>query len=143
MSHLHKTRRRLAGGLFLILPLAGCATAPASAPAPAPPPHDFVAPQMVAERVTAQDPNRVALGRLLFHDPRLSKSHHVSCNSCHVLRRFGMDGKVTSTVIGARVINRNVPSIFNAATHLAQFWDGRSLTVEAQAGEALTNPVEM
>ncbi len=99
---------------------------------------------MVADRVSPpQDPNRVALGRLLFHDPRLSKGRQVSCNSCHVLTRFGIDGQTISTVWGAQAGRRNVPSIFNAATHLAQFWDGRALTVEAQAGEAMTNPVEM
>ncbi|HEX3904908.1 MAG TPA: cytochrome c peroxidase [Polyangia bacterium] len=128
--------------MFVIAPLLGCAMAPSPTPAP-PPRNDFVAPQMIAESVSPQDPNRVALGRLLFHDPRLSKNRQVSCNSCHVLTRFGIDGKATSTVWGAQSGRRNVPSIFNAATHLAQFWDGRALTVEMQAGEAMTNPIEM
>ena len=90
-----------------------------------------------------QDPSRVALGRLLFHDPRLSKGREVSCNSCHVLTRFGIDGKATSTFQGEQGGRRNVPSVFNAATHVAQFWDGRALTVETQASQAITNPVEM
>ena len=119
---------------------AGCATHRA----PAPVVNDFDVPQMVAERISVrQDPNRVSLGRLLFHDPRLSKSREVSCNSCHILTRFGIDGKTTATAIEEESRRRNVPSVFNAATHVAQFWDGRTLTVETQASEALTNPVEM
>jgi cytochrome c peroxidase len=99
---------------------------------------------MVAERPSPpQDPNRVALGRLLFHDPRLSKSRQVSCSSCHVLKTFGIDGKEASTGLWGKGGGRNVPSVFNAANHVAQFWDGRALTVEAQATEAITNPVEM
>ena len=38
-----------------------------------------------------QDPNRVALGRLLFHDARLSTNNRVSCASCHDLGRGGPD----------------------------------------------------
>jgi cytochrome c peroxidase len=100
--------------------------------------------QMVAEPVAPpQDPNRVALGRLLFHDPRLSKNGEVSCSKCHLLTGFGIDGHAISTAVGGEHGRRNTPSVLNAATHVAQFWDGRALTVETQAIEALTNPVEM
>jgi cytochrome c peroxidase len=134
------TWRWVAACMFVIAPSTGCATRPASAPVI----NDFEPPQMMADKAAVPpDPNRVALGRLLFHDPRLSKGREVSCNSCHVLTRFGIDGKATSTVQGDRVGRRNVPSVLNAATHVAQFWDGRALTVETQATQAITNPVEM
>jgi cytochrome c peroxidase len=54
-----------------------------------------------------------------------------------------MDGNATSTCAGGEHGRRNVPSVLNAATHIAQFWDGRALTVEAQAVDAITNPIEM
>ncbi len=98
---------------------------------------------MVEEPVVPQDPNRVALGRLLFHDPRLSKNRNASCNSCHVLTNFGVDGRATSSGIEGQGGRRNTPSVLNAATHIAQFWDGRAVTVEAQSVAAITNPVEM
>lgn len=141
MSERNKTGRRVIVSILATAPsLLGCATCSA----PATVINDFEPPQMVAERASApQDPSRVALGRLLFHDPRLSKGREVSCNSCHVLTRFGIDGKATSTFQGEQGGRRNVPSVFNAATHVAQFWDGRALTVETQASQAITNPVEM
>jgi cytochrome c peroxidase len=90
-----------------------------------------------------QDPNRVALGRLLFHETRLSKNREISCSTCHVLTKFGIDGKVVSTGVAGRHGTRNAPTVFNAATHIAQFWDGRAADVEAQALSPIMNPVEM
>lgn len=98
---------------------------------------------MVAEPNIPQDPNRVALGRLLFHDPRLSKNGDASCGSCHVLTNYGIDGRATSSGVEGKGGRRNTPSVLNAATHIAQFWDGRAVTVEAQAMDALMNPAEM
>jgi cytochrome c peroxidase len=124
---------------FVIAPLLGCAsTAP-------PVPFDNLANlQVAAEAVSPrQDPNRVALGRLLFHDPRLSKDHKVSCNTCHVLTKFGIDGRTVAIGEGGRQGRRNTPTVFNAATHIAQFWDGRAVDVEAQATGPIMNPVEM
>ncbi len=116
----------------------GCATAPAPAP-----PDTLQVPQMVAEPMVPRDPNRVALGRLLFYDARLSKNGDASCSSCHALTNFGIDGRSTSSGVEGQGGRRNTPSVLNAATHIAQYWDGRAITVEAQAVVALTNPVEM
>ncbi|HZL16724.1 MAG TPA: cytochrome c peroxidase [Polyangia bacterium] len=116
----------------------GCATSPT------PPPSDtYQVPQMVEEPMVPQDPNRVALGRLLFNDPRLSKNRDAACSTCHVLTNFGIDGRATSSGIEGVGGRRNTPSVLNAATHIAQDWDGRDITVEAQAVDALTDPVEM
>jgi len=119
--------------------LVGCASS--HVPEPAENPANL---QMFAAALSPpQDPNRVALGRLLFHDPRLSKNREISCNTCHVLTTFGIDGKVVSTGFAGRTDTRNTPTVFNAAAHIAQFWDGRSADVEAQAVVPITNPVEM
>jgi cytochrome c peroxidase len=39
--------------------------------------------------------------------------------------------------------NRNSPTVYNAAGHFVQFWDGRAPTVEEQAKGPILNPVEM
>jgi cytochrome c peroxidase len=55
----------------------------------------------IAEPPLIPDPDKVALGRMLFHDKRLSRNAEIACSSCHTLTRFGIDGQVTSK--GARV----------------------------------------
>lgn len=86
---------------------------------------------------------KIALGRALYYDTRLSKNHDVSCNSCHDLANYGVDGKPTSSGHKAQLGGRNSPTTYNAALHFAQFWDGRAPDVEAQAKGPVTNPVEM
>jgi cytochrome c peroxidase len=87
--------------------------------------------------------SKVALGRLLFHDPRLSRNRDVSCSTCHALTKFGADGRSISLGAGGARGRRNAPSVFNAATHFAQFWDGRAVDVETLAVSQILNPVEM
>jgi cytochrome c peroxidase len=86
---------------------------------------------------------RVALGKMLFFDARLSKGHDVSCNSCHDLATGGVDRKPVSTGHKGQKGGRNSPTVLNAAGHFAQFWDGRATDVEAQAKGPVLNPVEM
>jgi cytochrome c peroxidase len=89
------------------------------------------------------DAKRVALGRQLYFDTRLSKDDTVSCNSCHQLEKYGVDGEPTSPGVGGTRGGRNSPTVYNAALHVAQFWDGRAADVEAQAVGPITNPIEM
>ncbi len=86
---------------------------------------------------------QVALGRMLYFEPRLSKNHDVSCNSCHGLTSFGVDNKPLSDGHRGQKGTRNSPTVYNAAGHIAQFWDGRADTLEAQAQGPILNPVEM
>jgi cytochrome c peroxidase len=86
---------------------------------------------------------RVALGRMLYYDARLSRSQTVSCNSCHDLARYGVDGEPTSKGHRGQRGDRNSPTVYNAAAHFAQFWDGRAPDVEAQAKGPMLNPIEM
>jgi len=85
----------------------------------------------------------VALGRMLYHEPRLSKNQDVSCNTCHGLDRYGVDGLPVSKGHKGQTGSRNAPTVYNAAGHLAQFWDGRAADVEAQAKGPVLNPIEM
>jgi cytochrome c peroxidase len=87
--------------------------------------------------------DKVALGRMLYYDTRLSKSQDVSCNTCHLLDKYGVDSLTTSSGVGGQKGGRNAPTVYNAALHLAQFWDGRAEDVEAQAKGPILNPIEM
>ena len=77
-------------------------------------------------------PAKVELGRLLYFDARLSRAGDVSCNTCHDLKNYGVDGKPRSGGNPKHPGRRNSPSVYHAAGHLAQFWDGRATEVETQ-----------
>ena len=86
---------------------------------------------------------KIELGRMLYYDKRLSKNHDIACNSCHLLDQFGVDGAPTSTGHRGQRGSRNAPTVYNAAFHVAQFWDGRAANVEEQAKGPPLNPIEM
>lgn len=86
---------------------------------------------------------KIQLGRMLWHDPRLSKSSIISCNTCHNLATYGVDNLPSSVGHNWQVGQRNSPTVLNAAFHTAQFWDGRAADVEEQATMPILNPIEM
>lgn len=86
---------------------------------------------------------KIALGKALYFDTRLSKSGSISCNSCHNLATYGVDNLPTSPGHKSQLGARNSPTSLNAALHGMQFWDGRAADVEEQAKGPILNPVEM
>jgi cytochrome c peroxidase len=121
---------------------------PAEPPRPAEPDAQLLAmfkplPDTMATEARPAPPERVALGHMLYFDTRMSKNHDLSCNSCHMLDKFGVDGEPTSPGHKGARGERNSPTVYNAALHLAQFWDGRAADVEEQAKGPVLNPVEM
>ncbi|MHB8255213.1 MAG: cytochrome-c peroxidase [Acidiferrobacter sp.] len=89
-------------------------------------------------------PAKVALGKELFFDPRLSSTGTISCDSCHNVMGDGTDNrKFSQGVNGTLDTDRNTPTVFNAAFLSVQFWDGRAASLEAQAKGPLLNPKEM
>lgn len=100
-------------------------------------------PESAASETNPGTPAKIDLGRMLYYEPRLSKNHDVSCNSCHMLDRFGVDNEPTSPGHRGQRGDRNSPTVYNAALHLAQFWDGRAADVEEQAKGPVLNPIEM
>ncbi len=86
---------------------------------------------------------RVELGKALYFDTRLSISGEMSCNSCHNLATYGVDNEPTSPGHDGTRGERNSPTVYNAALHVAQFWDGRAADVEEQATGPILNPIEM
>jgi len=86
---------------------------------------------------------RVQLGKQLFFDKRLSQRRDTACATCHPLERGGTDGLVKSRGTHGARLARNAPTVFNAAWHVAQFWDGRAHSSEEQARMPLLDPDEM
>lgn len=88
-------------------------------------------------------PEKAALGKALYFDPRLSGAQNMTCATCHN-PSFGWEVPV-KTAIGAQntPLGRQAPTILNVAWVHPLFWDGRAPTVEAQAKGPIENPVEM
>jgi cytochrome c peroxidase len=89
------------------------------------------------------DPSLVALGRRLFHEPKLSGDDTLSCASCHDVTKAGDDGRAHAVGIRGVVGSVNVPTVFNASLNYVLFWDGRAESLEDQAGGPIANPAEM
>jgi cytochrome c peroxidase len=86
---------------------------------------------------------KVALGRTLFYDKRLSSDNSVSCSTCHNPLLGFTDGASHSTGVGGKTGKRNAISLLNAAYDPVQFWDGRAATLEAQVGNPMEDADEM
>lgn len=100
-------------------------------------------PEVVESEDNPVTPEKVALGRKLYFEDRISISGTISCNSCHMLDSFGVDNEPTSPGHEGKRGERNSPTVYNAALHIDQFWDGRADDVEEQAKGPVLNPVEM
>ena len=86
----------------------------------------------------------VELGRLLFHDRRLSLNNSQSCASCHELSSAGADpGRAVSVGAEGKSGTRNAMPLFNLAWKSSFFWDGRAATLREQVLQPIQNPVEM
>ncbi len=88
-------------------------------------------------------PAQVELGKWLFFDPRLSRSHVISCNTCHSVGTGGADNVPTSIGHGWQRGPRNSPTVLNAVFNAAQFWDGRAADLREQAKGPIQASVEM
>jgi cytochrome c peroxidase len=88
-------------------------------------------------------PDRIALGRKLYFDTRLSRDGTVSCATCHDVSRGFTDRRNVSEGIGDHLGRRSAPTTMNAALFQSMFWDGRAATLEDQAKLPILNPIEM
>ena len=88
-------------------------------------------------------PAKIELGKMLYFDPRLSSNGTVSCFSCHNVMEGGDDHRPTSIGVHGQAGGRNAPTVWNAAYHTVQFWDGRAASLEDQAKGPPANPIEM
>ncbi len=88
-------------------------------------------------------PEKVKLGQILYHDPRLSSTGTVSCASCHNTMLGGEDNRPNSMGVNGQTGGRSAPTVWNSAFNEVQFWDGRAASLEDQAAGPVTNPIEM
>jgi cytochrome c peroxidase len=101
-------------------------------------PTDLPAP--ADNRPTAQ---RVALGKALFFDPRLSGSGAIACSTCHNPSFNWQDGQALGVGDHGGRLGRRTPTILNLAWSEPFFWDGRAPTLEAQAKGPMASTAEM
>lgn len=90
------------------------------------------------------DKEKAMLGKQLYMDTSLSKDGKVSCNTCHDLKKYGVDNEIFS--IGADgVLDEpfNSPTTFNSVFNFVQFWDGKAKNLAEQAKNPFINPKEM
>jgi cytochrome c peroxidase len=117
-----------------LLPSAQPATPPSVNPA---------MPPLTIPSGNPQTDAKVALGRQLFFDPRLSADHTISCATCHDPAMAWANHNAVDVGIGGRTGTRNSGTILDSAYMDFQFWDGRATTLEQQALAPIHNPVEM
>ena len=87
--------------------------------------------------------DKIALGKLLYFEKRLSKDMSIACASCHNPYHGFADPARTSSGVKFQLGARNSPTVINRLFSAEQFWDGRAQDLEAQSHGPLTNPVEM
>jgi cytochrome c peroxidase len=90
---------------------------------------------------TSLTPERVALGKALFYETRVSSDGRQGCVSCHNPAYYGGDSLPLSMGVHGKVLPRNAPTVFNTSLLMAQHYGGNRATVEEQAVKALTSLV--
>ena len=100
--------------------------------------------QVIPEAIET-DAEKVALGKKMYNDTRLSLDNTISCATCHILEDGGADEPETRTSegINGNFGGINAPTVFNAVFNARQFWNGRAHTLADQAAGPPENPMEM
>jgi cytochrome c peroxidase len=122
--------------------LASCNPQPAEKPATPPPapavsatPPPAPGPDAINQPMTIPADNpmtleKIALGKQLFFDKRLSKTGQMSCETCHVPEKGWTDQLPVSTKFDGSMNTRNTPTLFNVGFQKEWYWDGRARTLE-------------
>jgi len=113
-----------------------------------PAPYPLHYPSYFGNRINITDDNPltvegVALGRMLFYDPRLSANGTISCASCHRQALAFTDGRAFSPGFDGTPTRRNSMTLANLLWVRHFFWDGRATSLEQQALTPLTDAHEM
>lgn len=86
---------------------------------------------------------KIAFGKQLFFDKRLSHNNQISCASCHRPDKAFTDGLPKSIGVNGRVAMRNAPSLLNSAYSQAYMYDAEVKTLEMQALVPIQDHLEM
>jgi len=128
--------------LVVLASLAACAPSPVTPEIePLPAPADEYAPlegygEMMIPEDNPMTPAKVALGKQLYYDFRLSGDGSRSCYSCHQCATGLSDGRATAIGAFGKELSRNSPTMWNVGFHSMWYWDGRATTLEGQAAAA-------
>ncbi|WP_281613871.1 cytochrome c peroxidase [Flammeovirga sp. SubArs3] len=88
--------------------------------------------------------DRVALGKLLFHDTNLSKGKNISCSTCHLSAyNFGENVTVSHNGASGKKLHRNTPPLINIAWAKGWFWEGGAKNIESLIYGPLLHEDEM
>jgi cytochrome c peroxidase len=90
-----------------------------------------------------ETPDRVALGRNLYFDRRLSSDGNVSCSPCHDIGRGFTDRRPVSKCVSGQLGRRSAPTTMNAAFSQSLVWDDRVAKPRGAGQAPILNPVEM
>ena len=129
---------------FCLLPYGFCLP-PASNPQPlTPSPVPLGLPVSLPIPVdNSLTPEKIALGRQLFFDRRLSPNDTMSCAMCHVpTQGFTVNKTRLAVGMNGQSTKRNPPALYNVVYFRVLFHDGREFTLEDQVISPLTSPVE-
>lgn len=108
-----------------------------------PPAIDYVLWKELVPPDNEMTPDRVALGKKLYFDTRLSKDGTVACATCHDVSRGFTDQRPLAEGIADQLGRRNSPTTLNAVFFQLFFLDGRAPSLEEQAKLPILNPIEM
>jgi cytochrome c peroxidase len=117
--------------LLLVAAIAGVSARQVAKPAFTPPRGLTASPIQVpaSNPMTAA---RIALGKQLFFDQRLSRTKKMSCETCHVPEKGWTDGLALSPRFDGSMNTRHTPTLYGVAYYPDLYWDGRSKGLEAQ-----------
>lgn len=129
--------------ILLAASFLGCRAEPSDqveAPGLSVPPHF---PPAALPEDNEPTPRRIALGRRLFYDGRLSRTGEISCGTCHKQAHAFSDPNRVSVGVDGRTGTRNSMALVNLAWTTSFFWHGGASSLEAQAVAPIRSPLEM
>lgn len=85
----------------------------------------------------------IELGKKIFNDPILSANNTLSCSGCHIKNNSFTNNTRFSTGVDNIEGSRNASALINLGWNTSFNWDGSANTLEEQAFEPVTNPIEM
>ncbi len=135
--------KKMLAGLVLVTVFAGSAQAGNAIMEEAQGVFEPIPSEIPAIEGNLATPVKVELGKMLYFEPRLSKSGLISCNFCHNVGMGGDDFQETSVGHGWQKGPRNAPTVLNSVYNMAQFWDGRAEDLKEQAKGPIQASVEM
>lgn len=94
----------------------------------------------IVPEIEIEDQAKIDLGKTLYFDPLFSFTHADSCNTCHNIKRGGIDNMTSYIGIYNKIGYLNTPTIFNVKNNFRQFWNGRAKDLNAVIEDHLKDP---